>query len=133
MHIKMNIHGAYNLVHIRKGNEWKTMFKIHYGHFEYTMMPFGLINALVVFQHLMNNVFCELLGNFMVCYIDDIFIFLINLEDHECQVCLILEKLWELEKCEFHQFEVEFLGYNMSRHDIHMDPCNTNRNLVICN
>jgi hypothetical protein len=38
-------------------------------------MPFDLINAHVVFQHLMNNVFREYLDNFMVCYIDDIFHF----------------------------------------------------------
>ncbi len=102
-------------------------------------MPFGLTNALVVFQHLMNNVFREYLDNFVVCYIDDIFIFSNNMEDQECHVCLVLEKLWEvrfyikLEKCEFHQSEVEFLGYGISKDDICMDPCNTNRNLVICN
>jgi hypothetical protein len=39
-----------------------------------------------------------------------------------------LEKLQEvklytkLEKCEFHQFEVEFLGYIISKYDICMDP-----------
>jgi len=52
----------------------------------------------------------------MVCYIDDIFIFSKNMEDHERHVHLVLEKLWEvgfhakLEKCEFHQSKVEFLG-----------------------
>jgi len=43
-------------------------------------------------------------------------------------VCLVLEKLREvglyakLEKCEFHQSKVEFLGYTISRNDICMDP-----------
>jgi hypothetical protein len=42
-------------------------------------------------------------------------------------VCLVLEKLQEvglyakLEKCEFHQSKVEFLGYTISRNDICMD------------
>jgi len=64
----------------------------------------------------------------MVCYIDDIFIFSKNMEDHECYVCLVLEKLWEvglytkLEKCEFYQFEVEFLGYVIFGYGICMDP-----------
>jgi len=137
VYTKIDLHGVYNLVHIWKGNECKTMFKIHYGHLEYIMMPFGLPNALVVFQHLMNNVFREYLDNFVVCYIDDIFIFSNNMKDEECHVCLVLEKLWEvgfnikLEKCKFHQSEVEFLGYGISRDDICMDPCNTSRNLVI--
>jgi hypothetical protein len=48
------------------------------------------------------------------------------MEDRECHVCLILKKLQEvelyakLEKCEFHQFEVEFLGYIIYRNGIHM-------------
>jgi hypothetical protein len=41
----------------------------------------------------------------------------------------VLEKFWEiglyakLEKCEFHQFEVEFLGYIIFGDDIHMFLC----------
>ncbi len=105
------------------------MFKTCYNHFEYVVMPFGLTNAPTIFQHLMNNVFCEYLDNFVVCYINDIFIFSKNMEGHECHVCLVLEKFWEasiyakLEKCEFHQFEMEFLGCVISRNGIGMDPC----------
>jgi hypothetical protein len=91
------------------------------------MMPFDLTNVPIVFQHLMNDVFREYLDDFLVCYIDDILILLKNMEDHECHVRLILEKLWEvrlytkLEKCEFHQFKVEFLGYFISGDGICMD------------
>ncbi len=114
------------MVRIRKGDEWKTTFKTCYGHFEYVVMPFGLTNA-PLFLHLMNNVFFEYLDDFVVCYIDDILIFSQKMEDCECHVCLILEKFRKvglyakLEKCEFHQFEVEFLGYIISRDDICMD------------
>jgi len=51
-------------VRIREGDEWKTMFKICYYHFEYVVMPFGLTNVLIIFQHLMNNVFDEYLDDF---------------------------------------------------------------------
>jgi hypothetical protein len=61
--------------------------------FEYIVIPFRLTNALVIFQHLMNDVFCEYLDDFVVCYINDMFIFLTNMEDHERHVCLVLEKL----------------------------------------
>jgi hypothetical protein len=96
MYTKIDLCGTYNLVHIRKNNEWKMALKTCYDHFEYVVMPFGLTNVLVVFQHLMNNVFCEYLDNFMVYSIDDIFIFSKNMEDHECHVCMVLEKLWEV-------------------------------------
>jgi hypothetical protein len=71
-------------------------------------MPFGLTNAPVVLQYLMKDVFHEYMDDFVVCFIDDIFILSKNMEDHECHVHLVLEKLQKielyakLEKCEFH-------------------------------
>jgi hypothetical protein len=62
-------------VRIREGDEWKTTFKTHYDHLEYVAMPFGLTNAPTIFQHMMNDVFCEYLDEFLVCYINDIVIF----------------------------------------------------------
>jgi len=41
----------------------------------------------------MNNVFCEYWDDFVVYYIDDILIFLKNMEDHEHHVCLVFEKI----------------------------------------
>ncbi len=126
-YIKIDLRGAYNLVHIREHDEWKMTFRTHYSHFEYVVMPFGLINALAIFQHMMNDVFHEYLNDFVVYYIDDIFIFSKNIANHERHVCTILEKLQEvgfyakLEKCEFRQTEVEFLGYIISGNGIHMD------------
>jgi hypothetical protein len=90
-------------------------------------MPFGLTNALVVFQHMMNDVFREYLDDFVVYYIDDILIFSKNMVDQERHVCLVLEKLQEvglyakLEKCGFHRSKVEFLGYNIYRDGVCMD------------
>jgi len=69
------------------------MFKIRYYHFEYVVMPFGLTNVLIIFQHLMNDVFYEYLDDFVVYYINDIVIFSKNMEDHEHHVHLVLEKL----------------------------------------
>ncbi len=57
VYTKIDLCGTYDLVHIRDGDEWKMELKTRYGHFEYVVMPFGLINVLVVFQHLMNNFF----------------------------------------------------------------------------
>jgi hypothetical protein len=50
VYTKINLLGTYNLVRIQEGDEWKMMFRTHYNHFEYVVMPFGLINALVFFQ-----------------------------------------------------------------------------------
>ena len=72
---KIDLRGAYNLVRIKPGDEWKTAFRTRYGHFEYMVMPFGLTNAPAVFQHMMNDIFREYLDQFVVIYLDDILIF----------------------------------------------------------
>ena len=114
---KIDLRGAYNLVRIKKGDEWKTAFRCRYGHFEYLVMPFGLTNAPAIFQNIMNDIFKEYLDYFVVILLDDILVFSKNLEEHKHHVRLVLEKLqqWKLyaklEKCFFHQHEIEFLGY----------------------
>jgi hypothetical protein len=112
-----------------KDEEWKTTFYTYYDHFKYVVMPFNLTNVLMVFQHLMDNFFVKYLNDFVVCYINDIFIFPKNLEEHEWHVCLVLDKLRKvglrakLEKCEFYQAKVEFLNYIIFGYGVHMDPC----------
>ena len=116
------------MVYIKKGDEWKIAFKTRYGHFKYNVMPFGLINAPAIFQHLMNNIVCKFLGNFFACYLDDILIFSKNLDKHKQHIRLLLQKLWDvglygkLEKCVFHQSQVEFLRYIISNEGLMMDP-----------
>ena len=64
----------------------------------------------------------------MVIYLDDILIFSKNHEEHENHVRLVLNKLREnglyakLEKCSFHQSEVDFLGYIIYDGGFSMDP-----------
>ena len=114
IYTKIDLRGAYNLVRIKEGDEWKTAFRTRYGHFEYNVMPFGLTNAPAIFQHLMNDVFREYLDRFVVCYLDDILIYSKDVEEHEEHVKLVLQKLREkglyakAEKCAFHQPKVEF-------------------------
>ena len=125
---KIDLRGAYNLVRIKEGDEWKTAFRTRYGHFEYNVMPFGLTNAPAVFQHMMNDIFREHLDDFVVIYLDDILIFSKNEGEHEKHVRLVLEKLRErglyakLEKCLFHQTEMEFLGFIATTDGLKMDP-----------
>jgi hypothetical protein len=45
MYTKIDLHGAYNLVCIWEGDEWKTTFRTCYGHFEYVVMPFESIHG----------------------------------------------------------------------------------------
>ena len=56
-------------------------------------MPFGLINALSLFQYFINNTLRPYLYIFYTAYIDDILIYSDNLTKHVKHVKLILEAL----------------------------------------
>ncbi len=47
---KLDLRNAYHLVRIKEGDEWKTAFNTPIGHFEYRVLPFGLVNAPAVFR-----------------------------------------------------------------------------------
>ena len=42
---QLKLTSAYHRMRIKEGNEWKTVFRTRYGHFEYQVMLFGLSNA----------------------------------------------------------------------------------------
>jgi len=125
---KLDLRSAYNLVRIKEGDEYKTAFTCMYGHFEYTVMPFGLKNAPAVFQHFINDVFEDIIGKFVYCYIDDIIIFSPDLDSHYLhleEVLLRLRKVnlfAKIEKCEFCAPFLDFLGHRISADGIYMDP-----------
>ena len=97
VYTKIDLQEAYNLVRIKKGNKWKIVFQTRYGYFEYNVMFSGLINTPAVFQHLMNDIFCEFLDDFIVCYLDDILVFSKDEKDHDNHIRLVLEKLCVVE------------------------------------
>ena len=49
VYIKLNIKSAYNHIHIKKNDEWKTAFCNYYSYFKYLIISFELINALTLF------------------------------------------------------------------------------------
>lgn len=60
---KLDLRSAYNLVCIRERDEWETAFSTSTGHYEYSVMPYGLTNASSVF----NAVFRDMMGCYVVC------------------------------------------------------------------
>src|SRR4051794_16462784 len=52
---KIDLKARYNLMQIKEGDEWKTVFRTHYSHYKYLVMPFDLCNTPVSFQNMMND------------------------------------------------------------------------------
>ena len=66
--------GFYN-IHVTEGDEWKAAFKTNSGLYEPMVMPFGLKNALAVFQRMMNTQLADLIAQgHTIIYMDDILI-----------------------------------------------------------
>ncbi|KAI4874604.1 hypothetical protein NFI96_006457, partial [Prochilodus magdalenae] len=124
---KLDLRSAYNLIRVRKGDEWKTAFLTTRGHYEYQVMSFGLRNAPSVFQAFINDVLRDMLGHFVIAYIDDILIYSPDLPTHVRHVRRVLSRLLENhlyvkgKKCEFHLGSVSFLGYVISPEGVVMD------------
>jgi len=124
----LDLRSAYNLIRIKEGDEYKTAFRTKYGHYEYLVMPFGLKNAPATFQSFINSILRSYLEKCVILYLDDILIYSKDLEEHHNQVrnvhqTLINNNLYtKLEKCEFDQNKVEFLGYILSGDGVSTDP-----------
>jgi len=125
--MKIDLRSAYHLVHITKGNEWKTAFRTCYRSFKWLIMSFGLSNTSSVFQRFMNEIFTEMLDVSVVIYLDDILVYLDDLESHRRHMREVLRRLQNNglyaspTKCVFHQRKVEFLGFILSLEGIQMD------------
>ena len=93
----------------------KTAFSTRYGHFEFTVLSFGMTNAPATFQTLMNSIFHEYLDRFLILYLDDMLVYSRTLEEHYEHVKAVLQKLQEHklyanpEKCIFFADKIEYM------------------------
>lgn len=124
----LDLRWGYHNVRLKQGDEWKAAFRTQAGHFEPTVMTFGLTNAPATFQHMMNDIFKDLIGVYVIIYLDDLLIFSEDESQHDEHVREVLKRLRENdlfckpEKCKFKQTSVEYLGMIISQGKVAMDP-----------
>lgn len=128
IYTKLDLKAAYNLIRVASGDEWKTAFGTQLGLYEYLVMPFGLANAPAHFQSFINHIYRDIIGVYVVVYLDDFLIFSNTVDEHVQHVTEVLTRLKKhrlfakLSKCAFHTDTVEFLGYIIKPSGIEMDP-----------
>jgi Reverse transcriptase (RNA-dependent DNA polymerase) len=91
-------------------------------------MPFGLTSAPTTFVTMMNDIFQDVLDQYVVIFIDDILVYSKTMEEHHAHVGMVLERLQQHKlyakqsKCEFAKHSIKFLGHFISEEGIQVDP-----------
>jgi hypothetical protein len=117
---------------MKSGEEFKTAFQTHFGHFEFCVMSFGLTGAPGTFQEAMNYTLAPYLRQFALVFFDDILIYSSTFADHLNHIRLMFELLgkdqWKLKlsKCPFAQRQISYLGHTISEAGVGTDPAKVN-------
>jgi len=109
-------------------NSHKTAFTTLFGYYEFDRMPFGLKNAPVTFQRLMDLVLSGLQGEELFVYMDDVVIYATSLEEHARKYNLLIERhrranlKLQPDKCEFLKTEVTYFEHVINKDGVKPDP-----------
>lgn len=124
---KLDLTSGYHQVRMFDADIEKTAFRTHHGHYEFLVMPFGLVNAPSTFQSLMNSVFTEVLRKFILVFFYDILIYSKTWAEHVRHVEYVLKALQTHQllskrvKCSFGTREVDYLGHIISQKGVQVD------------
>ena len=75
MFSKIDLRPRYHQIIIKNEDISKTSFRTRYGHYEFTVVTFGLTNAPKIFMCLMNGVFRKYLDKFVIVFLDEILVY----------------------------------------------------------
>ena len=104
-----------------------------YGFYEFDRMPFGLCNALAMFQHVMQDYLGELNLNYCLIYLDDLVVYSRTLDDHLYHLCAVFNRFQEHNlklkpsKCSFFQEEITYLGHRVSTEGVKPSDVNVQK------
>ena len=124
----LDLNSGYHQIRLRSGEEYKTAFQTHFGHFEFKVMVFGLCGAPGTFQGSMNTILAPLLRKCVLVFFDDILVYSETLEEHFEHLRQVLQLLaqdkWtvKLSKCSFVQQQISYLGHIISSQGVATDP-----------
>jgi hypothetical protein len=124
----LDLHSGYHQIRLQPGEEYKTAFSTHAGHFEFTVVPFSATGAPATFQGAMNSTLAPVLRKCALVFFDDILVYSASYADHiqhlRQVLTLLAQEQWvvKLKKCSFAKQEIRYLGHILSSAGVHTDP-----------
>lgn len=95
---KLDLRQGFHQIRMAEQDIFKTAFRIHQGHYEFKVMPFGLCNAPSTFQAAMNEALWPFLCKYVAVFFDDILVYSLNLVSYADHLDSVLSTLLD------HQF-----------------------------
>lgn len=123
----LDLCSGYHQIKLHPDDAHKTAFRTPLGHYQFTVLPFGLANAPATFQGLMNTILAHLRHCSQV-YLDDICVMSKTAEEHIQHLREVLTTLRQhglkckRKKCHFNLHEVNYLGFIVGKNGIKADP-----------
>ena len=124
----MDAFSGYNQIRMDEVDQEKTSFVTSQGLFYYEVMPFGLKNAGITYQRLMNKIFAQQIGGNVQVYVDDMLVKSRREEDHLDDLKETFDTLRSYNiklnprKCAFRVTAGKFLGFMVSQRGIEANP-----------
>lgn len=116
----LDLRMGYWQAEILPSNREKTAFVTRQGQFRFKVLPFGLCNAVGLFQRLQDRVLAGL--NWFTClvYLDDVAVFSKTFSEHVTRLEMVFDRMraaglkFNPEKCRLFQRKMDFLGFVVS-------------------
>ncbi|XP_049329329.1 uncharacterized protein LOC111193656 [Astyanax mexicanus] len=124
----LDLRSGYYQIPVAEEDQEKTAFICPLGFYHFQRMPQGVSGAPATFQRLMEKVVGDMNLLQVLVYLDDLIIFGRSLEEHEERLLKVLDRLEEaglkvsLDKCQFCQPRVKYVGHIVSAEGIATDP-----------
>lgn len=125
--IALDLRAGYWQIKMREEHIPYTAFRTHRGLYEFTVMPFGLVNAPATFQRLMDTLFGDLRWRGVLVYLDDLLLHGRTKEETLMLLDIVLSRLesagltLRLDKCEFFPERLRYLGHTIGQDGIQPD------------
>ncbi|KAL0196751.1 hypothetical protein M9458_005291, partial [Cirrhinus mrigala] len=124
----LDLRSGYYQIAMAPEDKEKTAFICPLGFYQFERMPQGITGAPATFQRLMEKAVGDMNLLQVLVYLDDLIVFGRTLQEHESRLLKVLDRLKEaglkisLDKCQFGQAKVKYVGHIVSAEGIAADP-----------